>query len=265
MKKVTSKDGTTIAFDQAGKGQPVILVDGALCYRSFGPMPKLASLLEPHFNVIAYDRRGRGDSSNSKPYSVEREVEDIDALIQEAGGKASVYGISSGGALALEAAIKLGDRIRKLAVYEAPYNSEDAARQQYREYRRQLSESLKAGRNGDAVVLFMNLVGTPSDQVEGMRHAPVWPMFEAVAPTLAYDAATLGDDRSVPAKRVSAISVPTLIMDGGANHTLLPFMSQSAKALAGAIPNARRRTLDGQTHDVSPEAIAPVLMEFFAA
>src|SRR6266496_4979663 len=118
MNKVTSKDGTMIAYDNRGEGPALILVDGALCYRSFGPMPHLAELLAPHFTVYNYDRRGRGDSGDTKPYALEREVEDIEALIKEAGGSAFVYGISSGGALALEAALKLGNRIKKLAVYE---------------------------------------------------------------------------------------------------------------------------------------------------
>ena len=265
MNKVTSKDGTTIAYDQTGKGQPVILVDGALCYRNFGPMQELAKLLAPELSVITYDRRGRGESSNSKPYAVEHEVEDIDALIQAAGGSAFLFGTSSGGALGLEAALKLGSRIKKLAVYEAPFNSDEAARRDYREYRKQLAEALSAGRRGDAVVLFMSLVGTPAEQIEGMRHAPVWPMFEAVAPTLAYDAAALGDDRSVPTERLAGIRVPTLLMDGGANKEVMPFMAGSANALAKVIPHAQRRTLEGQRHDVAMDVLAPVLKEFFKA
>ena len=195
MNKVISKDGTQIAYETKGSGPAVILVDGALCYRSFGPMPHLAELLAPRFTVYIYDRRGRGESGNSKPYAIEREVEDIEALIKAAGGSAFVYGISSGACLALEAAIKLGDKIRKLAMYEPPYNSEEAARQAWREYRKKLAELLAAGRRGDAAALFMGFVGTPADQIDGMRQAPMWPMFEAVAPTLAYDAAAMGEDR----------------------------------------------------------------------
>src|SRR5512147_3063214 len=135
MGKVISKDGTQIAYSKQGAGPALILVDGAICYRGFGPMPALAELLAPHFTVYTYDRRGRGESSNGKPFAVEREVEDLDALIQQAGGSAYVYGISSGACLAMEAALKLGPKIAKLAMYEAPYNSEDAARQQWKEYR----------------------------------------------------------------------------------------------------------------------------------
>jgi pimeloyl-ACP methyl ester carboxylesterase len=263
MNKVTSKDGTTIAYDQKGKGQPVIAVDGAMCYRSFGPMSELATLLASNFTVITYDRRGRGESSNSKPYGVEREVEDIEALINEAGGSVFLFGLSSGASLAMEAAVKMGGKVKKLAMYEAPYNSEQAARQIYKDYRKKLTEALTENRRGDAVALFMKLVGTPDDQIAGMRQAPVWPMFEAVAPTLAYDAALLGKDRSVPTDLAARVSVPTLVMDGGANLTLMPFMHNTAKALAETIPHARQRTLEGQRHDVAMDVLAPVLTEFF--
>jgi pimeloyl-ACP methyl ester carboxylesterase len=263
MTTVTSKDGTQIAYETKGSGPAVILVDGALCYRSFGPMPHLAELLAPHFTVYTYDRRGRGESGNSKTYAVEREVEDLDALIHGAGGLAFVYGISSGACLALEAAIKLGDKIRKLAMYEPPYNSENGASQAWKDYRNHLAGLLAAGRKGDAAALFMGFVGTPAEQVNGMRQAPEWPMFEAVAPTLAYDAATMGEDRSVPVKRAANVKMPVLLIDGGANLVYMPFMHDSSTKLAKAIPHARQRTLDGQTHDVNLEVLAPVLLEFF--
>jgi pimeloyl-ACP methyl ester carboxylesterase len=262
MNTVTSKDGTKIAYDKKGSGPALILVDGALCYRGFGPMPGLAELLVPNFTVYTYDRRGRGESSNGKLFAVEREVEDIDALTQQAGGSAYVYGISSGACLAMEAALKLGSRIAKLAMYEPPYNSDPAALSQWKEYRKQLAEALAAGRRGDAVVLFMQLVGTPADQVGGMRQSPMWPMFEAVAPTLAYDAAAMGDDRSVPTQRAAGVKVPTLVMDGGANLAFLPFMHVTATALAKSIPHSQHRTLEGQTHDVKTDILAPVLAEF---
>ena len=259
MRTVTSKDGTTIAFDQSGQGPAVILVDGALCYRTFGPMGSLAGLLAPHFTVINYDRRGRGESEDTKPYALAREVEDIEALIDEAGGSAFVFGMSSGGCLALEAAIQLGDKIRKLAMYEPPYNSEQADEQAWKEYRKQLRSLLAADRRGDAAALFMQFVGTPADQIDGMRHAPVWSMFEAVAPTLAYDAAAMGEDCSVPIERAADITIPTLVMNG----TVIPFMLDTAKALAKAIPHAQHRTLEGQSHDVDWKVLAPVLVKFF--
>jgi pimeloyl-ACP methyl ester carboxylesterase len=263
MNTVTSRDGTEIAYEMKGAGPAVILVDGAMCYRGFGPMQPLSELLAPHFMVYTYDRRGRGESSNSKPYAIEREVEDIEALIRETGGKAYVYGISSGACLALEAAIRLGNKITKLALYEPPYNSDPADRNAWREYRKHLRELLAENCRGDAVAHFMQFVGTPADQINGMRQAPMWPMFEAVAPTLEYDAVAMGDERVPPINRAGDVKVPTLVMDGGANLQFLPFMHETATALAKAIPNAHQRTLESQTHDVKLEVLAPVLVEFF--
>jgi pimeloyl-ACP methyl ester carboxylesterase len=262
MKHVTSKDGTAIAYEQAGQGQPVILVDGAMCYRGFGPMAGLSALLEPQFTTFRYDRRGRGDSGDTQPYAVEREVEDIEALINQAGGSAFVYGTSSGAALAMEAALRLGSKITKLAMFEPSYNDDPAARQASKQYAKQLKELIAAGCPGDAVALFMSYVGTPPEAIEGMKQSPVWPIFEAVGPTLAYDNAVLGEDAAVPTGRAAGVSIPTLLMNGGAG---LPFMHETADALAKAIPNAKRRTLAGQTHDVAAEAVAPLLVEFFKA
>ena len=261
MNKVTSKDGTQIVYDKRGEGPAVILVDGALCYRSFGPMAGLAELLSPHFSVYNYDRRGRGESGDTQPYSVGREIEDIEALIDAAGGEAFVFGTSSGGALALEAASQLGKKIRKLALYEAPYNAEPGVQEAWKDYRKDLGELLASGRKGDAAALFMRSVGTPEEQIEGMRHAPVWPMFEAVAPTLAYDGAVLGENRSVPSKRAAQVGVPTLVLNG----TVIPFMEATAREIAKSVPQAEQRTLEGQSHDVDLKVLAPVLVEFFKA
>ncbi len=262
MKTLTSKDGTTIAFEQSGEGTPLILVDGALCSRKFGPMGPLAALLAPHFTVLTYDRRGRGDSTDTLPFAVEREIEDIEALINEAGDAAFVFGISSGAALAMEATIKLGNKVKKLAMYEAPYNSDDTAMQAWMNYRKQLEELLAADRRGDAVALFMMLVGMPAEHVAGMQQHPMWPIWEALGPTLAYDAAALGADAAVPTEHATRVAMPSLIMDGGASF---PFMNVTAVALAKAMPLAQHRTLEGQTHEVAAEAIAPVLVEFFKA
>lgn len=259
MSKVTSKDGTQIAYEKSGTGPALILVDGAICYRSFGPMQGLANLLSPHFTVFIYDRRGRGESSNGIPFAIEREVEDIDALIKEAGEPVFLFGISSGACLAIEATVRLGAKIKKLAMYEPPYNSELTARQQWKNYRKNLDEKLAAGQRGEAVVLFMNYVGSPAEQIEGMKHAPVWLMFEAVAPTLAYDAAAIGDDGSVPVGQAANVAVPTLVMNG----TTIPFMLPTAIELAKAIPQAQQRTLDGQSHEVDLKVLAPLLIEFF--
>jgi pimeloyl-ACP methyl ester carboxylesterase len=262
MRNVTSHDGTTITFDQFGEGPALILVDGALHYRALDQgIAQLADLLAPHFSVFHYDRRGRGDSTDTPPYAVAREIEDIEALINEAGESAFVFGHSSGAALAMEAAIALPRKIKKLAMYEAPYNDDPTARQAWKEYTKHLGELLAADRRGDAVALFMMLVGATADQTDQMRQAPVWPLFEAVAPTLAYDhIVLLGEDAAVPIARAARVAAPTLIMDGGASY---PFMHTTATALAHAIPHAQHRTLEGQTHEVTAEAIAPALVAFF--
>jgi len=261
MKKIISKDGTTIAFDQVGKGPALILVGGALEQRALdSETAQLAPLLAEHFTVFHYDRRGRGESTDTQPYAVEREIEDIEALITEAGGSAFVFGISSGAALALEAAIKLGEKVKKLAMYEAPYNDDEAARLAWKAYRKQLAEVLAQGRRGDALALFMLLVGMPADHLDRARQHPLWPMWETAAPTLAYDAAAMGEDASVPTEKAAHVAVPTLVMDGSASF---PFMHVTATALANAIPNAEHRTLQGQTHEVAVSVLAPVLVEFF--
>jgi pimeloyl-ACP methyl ester carboxylesterase len=259
---VTSQDGTRIAYDKLGHGPAVILVAGALCSRSFWSGPELAKLLAPRFTVYNYDRRGRGESGDTKPYAVAREIEDIEALIDEAGGSAYLYGHSSGAALALEAALRLGNKVKKLAMYEAPYNDDAEAQRAWKQYITQLTEALAADRRGDAVALFMKYVGMPADQIEAMRQTPAWPLLESIAPTLAYDhAAILGEDDSVPTERAASVDVPTLVINGGASYA---FMYDTAQALSKAIPNAQLRTLEGQTHDVDPDVLAPVLVEFFS-
>jgi len=263
MDTVRSKDGTTIAFDKQGAGPALILVDGAMGTRSGGSKPQLATLLAPHFTVYRYDRRGRGDSGDRKPYAVEREIEDLEALIDKAGGSAFLYGHSSGACLALDATVTLGDKVTKLALYEAPYNDDPEAQQAWGEYLKHLTDALASGRRGDAVALFMAYVGMPAAQIEGMRQAPFWGEMEAIAPTLAYDhSAIMCKDSSIPTERAARVHVPTLVLHGGNSF---PFMRKTAKTLSKTIPVATLRTLDGQTHDVEPEALAPVLVEFFAA
>jgi pimeloyl-ACP methyl ester carboxylesterase len=261
MSTVTSRDGTRIAFDTRGAGPAVILVDGALGYRSFGSSGRLADLLAPTLRVTAYDRRGRGESGDTLPYALEREIEDLEALVEEAGGSASLYGISSGACLALEAAIRLQSKIERLALYEAPYASGPDTARDWRGYREQLDALLAEGRTGDAVALFMGFVGTPTEMIAGMRQAPMWTQLEAVARTLPYDAEAMGEDRSVPIGRAADVTAVALVMNGSESP---PFMSEAAEALTLAIPGARHVTLEGQRHDVSPEALSPVLAEFFA-
>jgi pimeloyl-ACP methyl ester carboxylesterase len=258
MPTVTSADGTTIGYERTGSGPALVLVDGAMCYRGAGPLRPLAALLSDAFTVLTYDRRGRGESSDTAPYAVAREVEDLAAVIAAAGGEAYVYGISSGAALALAAAAA-GCGITGLALYEPPFLTgvDDGARA--KEYTERLHELLDAGRGGDAVALFMTHVGVPAQVIAGMRAQPGWATLEAIAPTLAYDDEVLGDG-GVPRDLASTVTVAVLVLAGGASPEIL---RRAAAATADALPTAVHRTLDGQTHDVAPDALAPALIEFF--
>lgn len=255
MPTLTSPDGTVIGYDRSGDGPALVLVDGAMCHRAAGPMRPLAALLSSSFTVYVYDRRGRGESTDTPPYAPEREIEDLRALIAEAGGEAYVYGISSGAALALRAAAT-GSGITKLALYEPPYIDAPGNGA----YTARLRELLAAGMRGEAVALFMAHVGMPAQAIDGMRGQPMWAALEAIAPTLAYDDELLGGGR-VPHDLASAITIPALVLSGGAGPNGL---QGAAKATADAIPTAEHRSLDGQTHDVQPDALAPVLAGFFA-
>jgi pimeloyl-ACP methyl ester carboxylesterase len=261
MSQVISKDGTSIAYDKTGIGPPVLLVDGAMTYRAFfGLKGPLFAELSKHFTVYTYDRRGRGESTDTKPYAVEREIEDIGALIKEAGGSVYLFGISSGAVLALKAAAELGAaRVMKLALYEPPLTFGDEAKQASSQYTRQLTELLEADRRGDAVALFMTIAGQSAEMIEGMRQSPEWPIMEALAPTLAYDNAIMGDS-PLPVDAAKDATMPTLVLDGSASPV---FMHEAADALAKAMPHSERKTLDGQTHEVSPKVLAPVLITFF--
>lgn len=264
MQTVTSKDGTTIAYDRSGQGPALVLVGGMFEQRAMdSETAKLAALplLSEHFTVYHYDRRGRGDSTDTRPYAVQREAEDVEALIDEAGGSAFLFGISSGAALAFEAALALSGKVKKLALYEPPYNDDEEARRSWKDFRQQLDQTLADGRHGDAVGLFMTLLGMPAEQLEEMRQYPMWPLWEGIAPTIAYDAAAVGEDGSVPVQKAAGLGVPTLVISGGA--TEFPFMQATAQKLADAMPHAHYRTLDGQTHEVEAEALGPVLIEFF--
>jgi hypothetical protein len=258
MSQLTSADGTTIACEHTGSGPALVLVDGAMCYRAAGPLRPLAAQLKDNFTVWTYDRRGRGESGDTPPYAVEREIEDLQAVIAQAGGRANVYGISSGAALALAAAAA-GSGIAALALYEPPFLAEAGDGVRGKEYTERLRDLLGAGRNGDAVALFMAHVGLPAQVIDGMRAQPGWASLEAIAPTLAYDDEVLAGG-GVPRDLARTIAVPALVLAGSASPQGL---QQAAKATADAIPAAGHRTLDGQTHDVAPDALAPVLTAFF--
>jgi pimeloyl-ACP methyl ester carboxylesterase len=266
MNKVTSKDGTPIAFDRSGEGPPIILVAGALGLRSHPMFTDLTARLAPHFTVINYDRRGKGDSGDTPPYAVEREIEHIEALIEEAGESTFLYGHSSGAALALEAANNLPNKVKKLALYEPPFIVEDSRPPVPNDYVRQINNLVSSGRRGDAVAFFMTEgVQVPAEFVAQMRNDPMWSAMEKVAHTLAYDGTIMGDNmagKPLPPNRWASVVMPTLVMDGGESPA---WLRNAAQAVAGALPNAKYRTLEGQTHGIVPAALAPVLVEFFKA
>lgn len=255
-KKTLSRDGTPIAYERYGDGPAVILVGGAMC--TGATLAPLAAALSDRFGAVTYDRRGRGDSGDTQPFSLAREVEDIAALVEASGGSAALYGISSGGALVLEAAAS-GLPVSKVAVYETPFATYEGGAKERAEYTERLTELLGQGRNGDAVELFMALAGTPPEMIAGARRSPAWPDMEAIAPTLAYDNAAMGDGL-VPRARLALITMPVLAVAGGASPE---WMRQAAREVADTVPDGTYRTLDGQTHMVDPGALAPVLAEYF--
>jgi pimeloyl-ACP methyl ester carboxylesterase len=255
---VRSKDGTMIAYQRSGSGPALVLIDGALCSRGFGPSAKLLPLLAEHFTVYAYDRRGRGQSGDTRPYSPAREVEDIAALIDAAGGSAFLLGLSSGGALALEAAAsRLG--VNKVVAYEPPYVDDDGQRGGAA-HKDQLERLVATGDRGGAVKYFMkDMVGAPAAIVVTMRLMPwIWRKLQAVAHTLPYDAAVMTEFR-IPRARFASIGVPVLVMNGAKTDSRL---KAAARAIVGVVPGAQHGELAGQTHNVKPDVLTPPVVEF---
>jgi hypothetical protein len=263
MPCVISNDGTSIAYEAVGTGPAVVLVGGGLDDGSENA--PLAEELARSFTVYNYARRGRGDSGDTPPYSLEREIEDIEALLAEAGGAAHLYGVSTGGALVLEAAaasVPAG----KLAVYEVPYNTADDWPPRWRRYIERLDAALGAGRRGDALELFMRLTGSSEAEIAGAKSSPFWPAMEGLAHTLAYDAACLGDGQP-PTERFAGITQPTLVATGAAARVpgapaWVLALDPVADAIAASIPHAERRTLEGQSHIAEPTVVAPLLERF---
>jgi pimeloyl-ACP methyl ester carboxylesterase len=257
-KKTLSRDGTPIAYERTGQGPAVILVSGAMS--TGGTVAPLAVPLSERFDVLVYDRRGRGRSGDTAPYAVAREVEDLASVIEAVGGEACLCGISSGGALVLEAAAS-GLPVRRVAVYETPFaDFLDGGAELNAEYTRGLEAALAEGRRGDAVELFLRLTGMGEQMIQGARQSPMWPGMESVAPTLAYDNAVMAGGL-VPRERLASITVPVLAVAGGASPE---WMREGTRAVAEAAPKGSYRVLEGQTHMVDPTALAPVLTEFFA-
>jgi pimeloyl-ACP methyl ester carboxylesterase len=261
---VTSRDGTAIAYETKGEGPAVILVQGALGFRAWDPLTGAVAdrLAGAGFTTYYYDRRGRGESGDTAPYAVEREIEDIAALVEAAGGSAYLYGISSGGILALRAALALPG-VTKVAVYEPPFIVDDSRPPLPDDYVEQLDRAVAEGRRGDAVTIFMTkAIGLPEEYLGGMRADPSWQGMEAVAHTLAYDGRVCGTTMSgnpLPAE-FARISAPTLAVAGGNSEQ---FMRDGGQALAKLLPDAEFVVLPGQDHAVQADALVPVLVPFF--
>jgi pimeloyl-ACP methyl ester carboxylesterase len=260
MGHVTSKDGTGIAYEAAGHGSPVILVDGALGHRRFMGMSSLAARLARHLRAVAYDRRGRGDSGDTQPYSVEREIDDIAALIEVVGGPVNLYGFSSGAVLALAAAARLGEStVAKLALHEPPFNDDgEVSRDEFATFARRMRDLLDGGAHDDAVAFFLSGM-VPPDALEDMKGSPDWKLMVDVAPTLAYDNVLMGDG-AVPVETARMASMPTLVLDGDESEE---FRHLAADALAAEMPRAVRMTIGGQSTLVPPDVLAPILHGFF--
>jgi pimeloyl-ACP methyl ester carboxylesterase len=259
MKSVVSADGTEIAFDEFGDGLPVIMAAGAFNTRA--ATEPLARALEQRFTVLNYDRRGRGDSGDTQPYAVGREIDDLGALITAAGGSASVFGYSSGAVLALKAAAA-GLPITYLVLYEPPFRPDDSYPPPPADLAKQVTKLVAAGRRGEAVELYqIKAIGIPEDVVAQMRHAPFRPGLEEIAHTLAYDAAVTGD-MSLPTDLLTSIAIPALVICGEQSH---PMLRAAARAVAGTLPSGRLCELAGQTHDISPEATAPIIADFLTS
>lgn len=255
-KNILSRDGTPLAYETAGRGATVVLVSGAMS--TGATVAPLAAPLSERFRVVVYDRRGRGGSGNTEPYAVEREVEDLAALIEELGGEASLYGVSSGGALALRAAAS-GLPVRHVAVYETPFVLSEEDLRERAEYTEQLTAALAEGRRGDAVELFLRLTGLGEAVIQGARQSPMWAGMESMAGSLAHDDAVMGGG-GVPRELLASIPVPVLSIAGDASPA---WMRDAARAIADAVPHGTCRTLQGQTHMVEPDVLAPVLADFF--
>jgi pimeloyl-ACP methyl ester carboxylesterase len=263
MSTVKSADGTTIAFDVIGEGRPLILIDGATAHRAVNPSnAEVAKLLSDEFRVYSYDRRGRGESTDTKPYAIQREIEDLAALIEDAGQPAIVFGWSSGGLLALDATVA-GLPIAALALFEPPVVVDDSRPPLPTDYVERLESSVAAGRPGDAVELFMTAAaGMPAEFVDMVRGSEIWSATEAVAGTIAYDGRIMGTTMSgnpLPAERWAAVDVPTLVMYG--NGTA-PFLKSGPTAMSELLPTAKLLEVEGENHNVEPPVLAPVLRSF---
>jgi hypothetical protein len=257
---VRSADGTPIAFEVFGDGPAVITVGGATCDRAL--MRPTARALGETFTAVTYDRRGRGDSGDTQPYAVEREVEDLAALVERVGGRAHLYGHSSGSGLVLHA-VAGGLPVERFVVHDPPYSPDDpAARAEARRFAEALAGLLAADRRADALEMFFRGVGMPDEVVDGMRSSPSWSGLLALAPTLAYDSAVMGDvDRggAIPEDVAARATRPGLVLVGSESP---PFMHEVARRLTEVLPEGIHRVVEGQDHVADPEVLVPLVAEF---
>ncbi|MDN3359251.1 alpha/beta hydrolase [Actinomadura sp. DC4] len=258
-----SADGTTIAFTAWGEGEPLIIVDGATAYPAINPTnEEVGRLLSGEFRTYAYDRRGRGGSTDTGPYAVEREIEDLFALIEVAGAPATVFGWSSGAVLALDAAAA-GLPIKRLALFEPPFVVDDSRPPLPSDYVERLDAAVADGRPGDAAELFLTAAaGLPAEAVGGMRQSEFWPIMESVAPTIAYDGRIMGTTMSgapLPGDRWAAVTAPTLVLHGTGTY---PFIIAGAQALAELLPSATLRAVEGEQHSAPAGVLAAALRDF---
>ena len=262
MSTVRSKDGTAIAFDVVGDGPPVIIVDGAIDHRAVTENGAVAKLLADEFRVYTYDRRGRGESTDAAPYAVAREIEDMAALIDDAGAPALLFGQSSGSVLSLDAAAA-GLSISRLALWEPPFVVGDERPPLPSDYVQRLDASISAQRPGDAAELFMTAAaGVPGDDVAGMRGSQFWPAVEAVAHTMAYDGRIMGTTMSgapLPTDRWAAITVPVLVFHGDRTE---PWLAAATAALADLLPTATALSVPGEQHGATPDVFAAAVRQF---
>jgi pimeloyl-ACP methyl ester carboxylesterase len=260
MAYVLSKDGTRIALEKSGTGAPLIIVSGALSGRSLldGEPTLLIEKLSKNFTVYVYDRRGRGESTDEQPYAVEKEIEDLESIINNTeGGQAYLYGVSSGAVLSLHAAAKLGSaKVLKLAIFDPPLGQEKEA---FERQKQGVNERVKNGKPGDAAAFFLSEIGMPQEVLANMKASPAWKTIEKIDFTLVYDYEILGDG-AIPQDIVKAINVPTLVMHG---EKSMDFMHSTAEQLARLLPDAQQKTLTGQMHQAKAEVMAPLLIDFF--
>ena len=260
MESVSSRDGTSIAYETYGQGPPLITVCGATCDRAL--MRPTAQALSQHFTTVNYDRRGRGDSGDTPPYAVDREIEDIAALIDKVGRPAHLYGHSSGASLVLHA-VAAGLPVDRFVLHDPPYSPDDASsKEAARSFAQRIRGLLAENKRAEAIETWFRGTGVPDEMLEGMRETSGWPGLVALAPTLAYDSAVMGDIENggaIPEEVAARATRPGLVLVGGDSP---PFMMEVSRRLANLLPQGRHRVLEGHGHVAAPEVLVPVVAEF---